>query len=117
MFPFTSLVVGDWLQDLLVDPSTRDNTDIQHKLVAIGSRTTESANKFIEKLKALPEPYAWGVKNGVMDEIKGYGSYDEVYNASVSSTPPLIVKLMMRMWMQFILEHPITSITRMQREH
>jgi len=22
-----------------------------------------------------------------MDEIKGYGSYDEVYNASVSSTP------------------------------
>jgi hypothetical protein len=36
-------------------------------------------------LKALPEPYKWGVENGVMAEIKGYGSYEEVYNASVSS--------------------------------
>lgn len=71
-------------QDLLVDPSTRETTDIQHKLVAIGSRSTESANKFIEKLKALEDPYAWGVKNGVMDQVKGYGSYEEVYNASVS---------------------------------
>ena len=52
--------------------------------MAIGSRTTESAEKFIEKLKALPEPYAWGVKNGIMDDVKGYGSYEEVYNASVS---------------------------------
>jgi hypothetical protein len=82
MFPLQQAI--DWCQDLLVDPSTRDNTDIQHKLVAIGSRSTESANKFIEKLKALEEPYSWGVKNGVMDEVKGYGSYDEVYNASVS---------------------------------
>jgi len=76
---------GTDIQDLLVDPSTRGTEDIQHKLVAIGSRTVESANKFIEKLKALPEPYKWGVDNGVMAEIKGYGSYEEVYNASVGS--------------------------------
>lgn len=84
--------------------------------MAIGSRTTESAQKFIEKLKALPEPYAWGVKNGVMDEVKGYGSYEEVYNASVSCLNTRgISQLTVRMSMRFILEHLTTSITRMPK--
>ena len=76
----------------MVDPSTRGTTDVRHELVAIGSRSTESANAFIEKLKALDEPFNWGLTNGVMDNVKGYGSYDEVYNDPVSTqsrTPPV----------------------------
>lgn len=95
-------------------------SDVQHKLVAIGSRSTESANKFIEKLKALDEPYAWGVKNGVMDEVKGYGSYDEVYNAPVSTPSACSIpytRLIDRTLMRSISGHLITSIMRMPKVH
>lgn len=70
-----------------MDPSTRGTTDVRHELVAIGSRSTDSANAFIEKLKTLDEPFNWGLTNGVMDKVKGYGSYDEVYNDPVSAPP------------------------------
>jgi hypothetical protein len=70
---------------LLVDPSTRDVSDISHKLVAVGSRSVESANNFIEKLKGFDDPFKWGLSNGVLDGAKGYGTYEEVYNDPVSA--------------------------------
>jgi hypothetical protein len=71
-------------QDLLVDPSTRDAPDVLHKIVAVGSRSTESAESFIAKLKASEDASKWGVENGSLEGVKGYGSYEEVYNDPVS---------------------------------
>lgn len=71
-------------QDLLIDPTTREVKDVAHKIVAVGSRSVESAQKFVNKLKASEGDNAWGVKNGVLDNAKAYGTYDEVYSDPVS---------------------------------
>lgn len=63
--------------DLLVDPTTRDVTDVKHKVVAVGSRSAESAAKFVDSV--------WneaGVTEG-KDEVKRYSSYDELFADSV----------------------------------
>lgn len=51
---------------------SRDVHDVVHKVVAIGSRSVESAQKFIDDK-------ANGDKS-----IKAYGSYDEVFTDTVS---------------------------------
>jgi len=71
-------------QDLLVNPATRDVSDVAHKIVAVGSRSVESAQKFIDKLNASKDINAWGVKNGVLADAKAYGKYDEVFADPVS---------------------------------
>jgi hypothetical protein len=71
-------------QDILVDPSTRDVSDVAHKIAAVGSRSVASAQAFIDKLKAGKAPFDWGAKNGLLDNTKAYGSYEEVYNDPVS---------------------------------
>ncbi|BGP19505.1 hypothetical protein JCM10213_006325 [Rhodosporidiobolus nylandii] len=58
--------------DLLVDPATRDVTDVKHEIVAVGSRSRDSAAKFVENV--------WG-EAGVTegkDKVELYGSYDEL---------------------------------------
>lgn len=71
--------------DLLVDPASRNTKDVKHRIVAVGSRSAQSAQAFINKLKESPEekPWAWGVKNGVLDGVKARGTYEEVYNDPV----------------------------------
>ncbi|THH13453.1 hypothetical protein EW146_g6766 [Bondarzewia mesenterica] len=54
-------------QDMLVNPKSRDVRDIVHKVVAVGSRSAESAQNFIDKVI------------GGDNAIKAYGSYAEVY--------------------------------------
>lgn len=71
-----------------MDPSTRDSGGVAHKITAIGSRSTTSANAFLDKLRGLDGVNAWGSQNGVLDGAKGYGSYDEVYADSVSNSLP-----------------------------
>jgi hypothetical protein len=71
-------------QDILVDPSTREVTDLAHRITAIGSRSVASAQAFIDKLKAGKAPFDWAVNNGLLDDTKAYGSYEEVYNDPVS---------------------------------
>ncbi|KAI1796650.1 NAD(P)-binding protein [Ganoderma leucocontextum] len=63
----TGRIASDFVKDLLVDPATRNVTDVAHKVVAVGSRSTESAQKFIDA-------YIYGDKN-----VKPYGSYAEVF--------------------------------------
>ncbi|GAA5853313.1 hypothetical protein JCM8547_000281 [Rhodosporidiobolus lusitaniae] len=58
--------------DLLIDPATRDVSDVKHKIVAVGSRSKESAQKFVDKV--------WdeaGVKQG-KEDVKLYASYEEL---------------------------------------
>jgi hypothetical protein len=85
----------------------------------------DSANAFIEKLKALDAPFNWGLTNGVMDKVKGYGSYDEVYNDPVSAPPnatpvdcpetETVTDMVPRMSMRSISEHHIISTTKMPK--
>jgi len=46
-------------------------TDVVHEIAAVGSRTVEKANQFIKD-------------NGLGEKVKGFGSYEEVYNNKVS---------------------------------
>ncbi|KAK8846530.1 hypothetical protein IAR55_005616 [Kwoniella newhampshirensis] len=71
-----------FVHDLLVDPSSREVSDVAHKVVAVGSRSVESAQKFVDKFKATPddESPSWGIKNGVFDRVKARGTYQEVYD-------------------------------------
>ncbi|KDQ61767.1 hypothetical protein JAAARDRAFT_190493 [Jaapia argillacea MUCL 33604] len=64
----TGHIASVFVKDLLVDPKTRDVHDVVHKVVAIGSRTVEKAQEFIDK-------YAAGDKS-----IKPYGTYEGVYS-------------------------------------
>ncbi|KII87185.1 hypothetical protein PLICRDRAFT_42835 [Plicaturopsis crispa FD-325 SS-3] len=63
----TGNIAECFVKDLLVDPKTRDVHDVVHKVAAVGSRTAQKAQEFIDKL-------AGGDKS-----IKAYGSYDEVF--------------------------------------
>ncbi|WOO83597.1 D-xylose 1-dehydrogenase (NADP(+)) [Vanrija pseudolonga] len=76
----TGWISTEFTEDLLVDPATRNVNDVAHVVEAVGSRSLESAQKFIDKLKAAPEPYAWGVARGALDKTKARASYQEVYD-------------------------------------
>jgi hypothetical protein len=69
----------------MIDPSTRNASDVVHKITAIGSRTADSAEAFVAKLKSAGEsgPEKWGLENGTLDGVKAYGTYEEVYNDPV----------------------------------
>ncbi|QRV74261.1 oxidoreductase family, NAD-binding rossmann fold protein [Ceratobasidium sp. AG-Ba] len=59
-------VITDIEQDILLDPKTRDVTDVLHHVAAVGSRDVAKAQEFIDK-NAPSRP-----------DIKAYGSYEEV---------------------------------------
>ncbi|KAF8075024.1 hypothetical protein FPV67DRAFT_1475762 [Lyophyllum atratum] len=63
----TGKIAACFVKDLLVDPKTRDVHDVVHKVAAVGSRTVEKAQEFIDAV-------AGGDKS-----IKSYGSYQGVY--------------------------------------
>lgn len=52
-------------------------------IAAVGSRSVESAQKFIDALKTAEAPHDWGFKNGALDGCKAYGSYQGVYDDEV----------------------------------
>ncbi|AAW43964.1 conserved hypothetical protein [Cryptococcus deneoformans JEC21] len=78
----TGVISTVFAHDLLVDPASRNTKDVNHKITAVGSRSVQSAQAFIDKLKESSEgkSWAWGVKNGVLDGVKPRGTYEEVYN-------------------------------------
>ncbi|WVW79033.1 hypothetical protein I302_100996 [Kwoniella bestiolae CBS 10118] len=78
----TGKISGQFARDLLVDPSSREVSDVSHQITAVGSRSVESAQKFIDGLKnpAEGDSWGWGAKNGKLDRVKAHGSYDGVYN-------------------------------------
>ncbi|TFK39935.1 NAD(P)-binding protein [Crucibulum laeve] len=63
----TGMIATAFVKDLLVDPKTRDVQDVIHKVVAVGSRSVQKAQEFIDTV-------AGGDK-----AIKAYGTYEEVY--------------------------------------
>ncbi|WWD22249.1 hypothetical protein CI109_106740 [Kwoniella shandongensis] len=65
-------------KDLLVDPATRDATDVAHRIGAVGSRSIEGAKAFIHKLET--DPGTSTECQSQLEACKTYGSYDEVYN-------------------------------------
>ncbi|BGO94997.1 hypothetical protein NBRC10512_006538 [Rhodotorula toruloides] len=68
----TGWIATKFSLDLLVNPSTRQVSDVAHRIVAVGSRSKDSAQKFVDSV--------WneaGVKEG-KKQVKLYGSYDEL---------------------------------------
>ncbi|KAI0766939.1 NAD-P-binding protein [Trametes elegans] len=63
----TGWIAQQFVKDLLEDPKTRNVTDVAHKVVAVGSRSVESAKKFIAEYAPKEE------------NVKTYGTYAEVY--------------------------------------
>ncbi|KAG2144772.1 hypothetical protein BD769DRAFT_1650066 [Suillus cothurnatus] len=63
----TGWIAEQVVSDLLVDPTTRGTNDVVHKVTAVGSRSVEKAQKFINE-------FVNGDKT-----VKAYGTYDEVY--------------------------------------
>ncbi|KAG5639087.1 hypothetical protein H0H81_007031 [Sphagnurus paluster] len=63
----TGKIAACFVKDLLVDPKTRNVHDVVHRVAAVGSRSVEKAQEFIDS-------EAGGDKS-----IKAYGSYAEVY--------------------------------------
>ncbi|KAF8159590.1 hypothetical protein B0H34DRAFT_410188 [Crassisporium funariophilum] len=63
----TGKIAACFTKDLLVDPTTRDVHDVVHKVAAVGSRTVQKAQEFID------------INAGGDKAIKAYGTYDEVY--------------------------------------
>lgn len=57
---------------------------MSHRIAAVGSRSVESAQAFVDKLHQLDAPFDWGAKQGKLDGCKVYGNYDGVYNDPVS---------------------------------
>ncbi|KAI5124206.1 hypothetical protein M0805_005056 [Coniferiporia weirii] len=62
----TGKIAGCFVRDLLIDPKTRNVSDLVHKIVAVGSRKVESAQAFIDS----------EINDG---SVKAYGSYDELF--------------------------------------
>ncbi|WWD16991.1 hypothetical protein CI109_101427 [Kwoniella shandongensis] len=77
----TGNIATTFCKDLLVDPCTRNASDVHHQITAIGSRSVPSAEGFLTKLKeSAIDHFEWGIKNGALEGCKPYGSYEEVYN-------------------------------------
>ncbi|KAH8116263.1 NAD-binding protein [Phellopilus nigrolimitatus] len=62
----TGGIAGCFVRDALVDPKTRDVKDVLHKIVGVGSRSVESAQRFIDS----------EIKDS---SVKAYGSYDDLF--------------------------------------
>jgi predicted dehydrogenase len=79
----TGWIANKFTLDLLVDPSTRQVSDVRHEVVAIGSRSKESAQRFLDA--------TWkeaGVSTG-KENVKLYASYGELFRDEVGSSPSL----------------------------
>ncbi|KAL0577517.1 hypothetical protein V5O48_004458 [Marasmius crinis-equi] len=63
----TGKIAEAFAKDLVVDPKTRDVQDVAHKIAAVGSRSVDSAQSFIDRIL------------GGDKDIKAYGSYAELY--------------------------------------
>ncbi|KAK9466139.1 hypothetical protein V1512DRAFT_239819 [Lipomyces arxii] len=65
----TGWISERFYKDLLIDPNTRDVSDVAHKPVAVASRSIEKAADFIKKFTESDE---------VAATVKPYGSYSEL---------------------------------------
>ncbi|GAA5984692.1 hypothetical protein JCM10908_003462 [Rhodotorula pacifica] len=69
----TGWIANKFALDLLVDPTAREVSDVKHEIVAVGSRSKDSAQRFVDR--------TWeeaGIKTG-KDKVKLYASYGELY--------------------------------------
>lgn len=57
-----------------------------HKITAIGSRSQDTADEFIDKINNAKSDDFWhhGLKSGHFKDVKGYPDYHQVYNDPVS---------------------------------
>lgn len=80
----TGWIAQQFTHDLLIDPRTRGTEDIEHKIVAVASRSKEKADKFVK------ENFEAGQHD--IKDVKTYGSYSELYNDKVRASPTSFVR-------------------------
>ncbi|KLO11609.1 NAD(P)-binding protein [Schizopora paradoxa] len=61
----TGWIAGCFVRDILGDPSSRGVSDVAHKIVAVGSRSVQAAQDFIDR--EIKDP-----------SVKAYGTYEEM---------------------------------------
>ncbi|CCM02441.1 uncharacterized protein FIBRA_04540 [Fibroporia radiculosa] len=64
----TGRIAMEFVKDCLINPATRDTTDVAHKVIAVGSR-----NGNVQRAQDFITAYGSGAA------IKAYGTYEEVY--------------------------------------
>ncbi|KAG0148035.1 hypothetical protein CROQUDRAFT_655404 [Cronartium quercuum f. sp. fusiforme G11] len=103
-----------FVNDLLIDPATRDVVDVSHKLVAVGSRSIERAQNFINNFEQLKG-----------QSVRAYGSYDTlaadadvdiIYVGSPHSSHYLHTKMCLIAGKHVLCEKPMTVNAQQARE-
>ncbi|TFL01142.1 hypothetical protein BDV98DRAFT_568546 [Pterulicium gracile] len=69
----TGWMAGKFVDDLLIDPKTRDVRDVVHKVVAVASRDVKKADDFVKDHVSTVQ------KDDSDPKATAYGSYDELY--------------------------------------
>ncbi|KAH9812364.1 hypothetical protein DFH28DRAFT_409757 [Melampsora americana] len=103
-----------FVDDLLIDPATREVSDVSHKLVAVGSRSIERAQEFINSFEKLKG-----------QNVQAYGSYEElvkdqevdiVYIGSPHSLHHIHAKLCLLAGKHVLCEKPMTVNAKQAEE-
>ncbi|ODN74942.1 hypothetical protein L198_08193 [Cryptococcus wingfieldii CBS 7118] len=78
----TGSISTSFVEDLLTDPTDRKVNDVAHAVTAVGSRSLESAQKFIDKISSTSKGKSWaaGVNDGRFKDVKPYGDYQGVFD-------------------------------------
>ncbi|KAG8687432.1 hypothetical protein FRC11_007246, partial [Ceratobasidium sp. 423] len=95
-----------FVKDLLLDPKTRNVTDVIHKVVAVGSRDVTKAQEFIDKhASASPETKAYGN----YEEVVGDKNVNAVYIGTPHTHHYTCTALALRAGKHVLCEKPFTS--------
>ncbi|KAG7575486.1 hypothetical protein FFLO_00305 [Filobasidium floriforme] len=73
----TGGISTQFTKDLVLDPAGRDANDVKHIVKAVGSRSKESADKFISAV--LPSDLQEGAQGGTYEEVFANPEVDVVY--------------------------------------
>ena len=68
----TGAISARFSKDLVVDPTTRHETEIEHTIVAVASR---GGDQGVSKAKSFIESNLSKLKN-----VKSYGNYEDLYS-------------------------------------
>ncbi|KAH7335115.1 hypothetical protein B0J17DRAFT_63714 [Rhizoctonia solani] len=94
------------IQDLLLDPKTRNVTDVIHKVVAVGSRDVAKAQEFIDKhASSNPETNAYGS----YEDVVGDKNVNAVYIGTPHTHHYICTALALRAGKHVLCEKPFTS--------
>ncbi|MBW0543206.1 hypothetical protein O181_082921 [Austropuccinia psidii MF-1] len=99
-------ISGAFVKDLLVDPASRNVTDVVHRVVGVGSRSLPKAQNFIDNIPGLPKEHviAYGSYKDLLDDP----NVDVVYIGTPHSSHYDHVQLCLCRGKHVLCEKPMT---------